>query len=49
MKSENLMTLGGALVLSAITPTPDDLTIVSPLIQFIGGSALIIYAITKKE
>lgn len=47
--SRTLLITGGlALITVAITPTPDDITVISPLIQLALGMSLIIYGTVAK-
>lgn len=41
MSNDFLKILGGTLITAGIVPTPDDVTIISPLIQIALGSFLI--------
>lgn len=40
--------IGSSLVLLGVTPTPDDITIISPLVQVIAGGFLIVAGIVEK-
>lgn len=39
---------GSGLVALAVAPTPDDLTVVSPVLQLIAGSILIVTGLVEK-
>lgn len=45
--NENLILAGTGMLAFAITPTPDDITIVSPSIQAIIGLGLILWGAFK--
>lgn len=49
MTDAKLIALGSGLIAVAIIPTPDDLTVVSPLAQLVGGTALVIAGLIKKD
>lgn len=49
MANKGIMSIGGLLILAGVTPTPDDITVISPVIQIVLGIALIgIGSIMKK-
>ncbi len=48
--ARNLMVVTGiGLIVAAVAPTPDDITIVSPVVQFITGAGLIIAGLRKRK
>lgn len=49
MVNEALLILGAGLVVTGFAPTPDDVTIVSPLVQIIGGTGLVIASFFVKD
>lgn len=40
---------GAGLIALGVFPTPDDVTVVSPLAQIAGGAALVIAGLVSKE
>ena len=40
---------GAVLITMGVVPTPDDVTVISPVIQIVGGTALIIAGLVMKE
>lgn len=42
MKKSTIKGIGGMLITTALVPTPDDVTIISPAIQLIVGVTLLI-------
>lgn len=45
----DLITLGSSLVALAIIPTPDDVTVISPIIQLVAGVSLIGVGLVLKK
>jgi len=41
MANKGIMGIGGLLILAGVTPTPDDITVISPIIQIVLGLALV--------
>jgi len=46
--SELMVGSGLGLITLAVVPTPDDVTIISPLIQFVVGAGLVAVGLMKK-
>lgn len=47
MKKDELITIGVGLIGLAVTPTPDDVTVVSPLAQLVIGAGFIVAGMMK--
>ena len=48
MNSEKVIT-GLALIGFSLTPTPDDVTVVSPVVQFLAGSLILVFGLFEKD
>ena len=49
MTNQLLVTSGLGLITLGFLPTPDDVTIISPVIQILGGAVLVIIGLSKKK
>lgn len=47
--NSKLVGIGTLLVFAGFFPTPDDVTIISPVIQILGGASLIAVGLVTKE
>jgi len=47
--NEGLTIAGAGLITLAVTPTPDDVTVISPILQLIGGASLILLGLMTNK
>ena len=49
MSNSKMIGIGTMSIAVGLFPTPDDVTIISPLVQIIGGGALVLVGLFSKE